>query len=70
VGNPILPKTYSIETTRLSAFSGNEGAKSRGEKMKDSLAMSLKTSGEKMSVSWLLAILMKRQGVSENRSDE
>jgi hypothetical protein len=54
-----LVKIYVAENKIVSSFLIGAWQKTRGEKMKDSLAMLLKTHGEKMSVYGSLAILMK-----------
>jgi len=53
-------KLYLIHIKRVSLSCGSRGEKTRGEKMKDSLAMLLKTHGEKMSENRPLAMLMKQ----------
>ena len=55
-----LSKLYLIQIKRVSLNYGSRGEKTRGEKMKDSFAMLLKTNGEKMSVYRPLAMLMKK----------
>jgi hypothetical protein len=52
-------KVQVIEFKTVTLFLGDWTRKTRGEKMKDSLAMLLKTNVEKMSVIGSLAILMK-----------
>jgi hypothetical protein len=48
-----------IETKPVIPWRGERARKTQGRKMKDSFAMLLKTNGEKMSVYWPLAMLMK-----------
>jgi hypothetical protein len=55
----IFAKIYVIEIKRVISFCPDQGEKTRGEKMKDSLAMLLKTHVEIMSIYGLLAMLMK-----------
>jgi len=50
---------YVIEIKKVNLSCPGQGEKTRGEKMKDSLAMLLKTHAEKMSIYGLLAMLMK-----------
>ena len=59
-----LAKFYVIVNTGFSPFVVRRLGKKRGGKMKDSLAMLLKTNGGKMSVFSSLAMLMKKQGLS------
>ena len=54
-----LVKTYVAENKIVSSFLIGAWQKTRGEKMKDSLAMLLKTNGEKMSVFRLTTMFMK-----------
>jgi hypothetical protein len=54
-----LKRIYVTESKTFSWFRMIKRQKTRGEKMKDSLAMLLKTNGEKMSVYSLLAMFMK-----------
>jgi hypothetical protein len=58
-----LAKFYVIVNTGVSPFVGRRRRKTRGEKMQDSLAMLLKTSGVKMSIFTSLAMLLKKQGL-------
>jgi len=51
-------KIYSSEIKGVISCCGDAEGKTRGEKMKVSLAMLLKTHGEKMSLLCLLAMLM------------
>jgi len=55
----ILAKIYVIEIKRVIPSCPGQEEKTRGEKMKVSLAMLLKTHVEKMSIYGLLAMLMK-----------
>jgi ABC-type enterochelin transport system substrate-binding protein len=48
-----------VENATVSLHYGGSREKARGEEMKDSLAMLLKTNGGKMSLFGSLAILMK-----------
>jgi hypothetical protein len=54
-----LAKIHIFENKPVSSLQVTGSRKTRGEKMKDSLAMLLKTNVEKMSVYCLLAILFK-----------
>ena len=63
VGRQYLAKSYVIVNTRVNPFVVKRQRKTRGENMKDSLAMLLKTNGGKMSVLASLAMLMKTHGV-------
>ena len=56
-------KMYVYETKAVSRCPGSHGEKTRGENMKDSLAMLLKTHGGKMPDNGLLAMLMKTKDV-------
>ena len=56
-----LTKSYLAQTKRLSMNRVSHREKTRGVKMKDSLAMLLKTNIEKMSVYGPLAMLMKNK---------
>jgi len=60
VSSQNFQKPYLIHVKRVSQNCMSWGEKTRGEKMKDSLAMLLKTSIEKMSVCTSLAMLMKK----------
>ena len=55
----ILSKLYLIQIKRVILKCGSRKEKTRGEKMKESLAKLLKTNAEKMSENWSLAMLMK-----------
>ena len=59
--NPNPKKFYLIVNNILNRFSVARPRKTRGEKMKDSLAMLLKTNGGKMSLLASLAMLLKKQ---------
>jgi len=54
-----LKKLYLIQFKRVSQSRGSRREKTRGENMKDSLVMLLKTNGEKMPETRSLAMLMK-----------
>ena len=54
-----LENVYFLENKRVSSLRGVRYPRTRGEKMKDSLRMLLKTNVEKMSVIRLETILMK-----------
>jgi hypothetical protein len=54
-------EVYVVVNKVVSQFFGQGCKKSRGEKMKDSLAMLLKTHVGKMSVCGSLAMLLKQQ---------
>ena len=58
-----LAKSYVIVKIEVNPFVVRRPRKTRGENMKDSLAMLLKTNGGKMSVFSSLAMLMKKQGL-------
>jgi hypothetical protein len=57
--NQNFSKLYLIQIKRVSLSSGSRREKTRGENMKDSLAMLLKTNVEKMSENQSLAMLLK-----------
>ena len=58
-----LSKMHVTESKAVSSYQAPHDEKTRGEKMKDSLAMLLKTNGGKMSVYRPLAMLMKTKDV-------
>jgi len=58
-----LAKPYVIVNNGVNPFMVKRQRKTRGEKMKDSLAMLLKTNGGKLSVFASLAMLLKKQGL-------
>ena len=69
-------KFQAIEIKPDSSITRGGDPKTRGEKMKDSLAMLLKTNGENLSVYGLLAMFMKinrlyllSRDVDENEGD-
>ena len=59
----IFAKIHVAEIKRVISFRGGLGEKTRGEIMKVSLAMLLKTHGEKMPDNRSLAMLMKRKEI-------
>jgi hypothetical protein len=61
--HPKSSKFYVIVNKQIIEFSMAQAQETRGEKMKASLAMLLKTNGGKMSVSSSLAMFMKRHGL-------
>ncbi len=63
-----LKKFHLIVNNEVNRFSMTRSQKTRGEKMKDSLAMLLKTNGGKMSVLASLAMLLKKQLVTHRLS--
>ena len=62
-------KLYLIQFKRVSLNIGSPREKTRGEKMKDSLAMLLKTHGDKMSENYPLAMLMKQSELKSLSGD-
>ncbi len=56
-----LAKMYVVETKMVSLFLGQTSEKMRGEKMKDSPIMLLKTHVEKMSEIGLAIMLLKNK---------
>jgi len=64
-----LEKIYVIEKKVVSLFRGAVQRKTRGGKMKVSLAMLLKTHGEKMSENRSLTMLMKKSQLKHPSGD-
>ena len=62
-------KFHVIVKNGVTPFVVRQQQKTRGEKVKDSLAMLLKTNGGKMSVFSSLAMLMKKQGLIQLSRD-
>ena len=58
MSNENIPKFYVIENKIVSNSERPDDEPARGEKMKDSLAMLLKTRGDKISENRSLAMLM------------